>query len=756
MDATGLQLPLDTPTAFGNYAVSSYIGIGSYGYVYRVRQTEGLEYALKWLKPDADNEGRQRFENEIWALQQLDHPAIPKLIDQGEYLERPYYVMSLAKGSTLRSVHHEQLAQGGASAHMWVLTIVSTVLDALSHMHERGIFHRDVKDDNVIVTDDLDHISLVDLGFCRGVAQRPKGLSFWGVGAAKYSPLSKLRHPSSVHETHDVFAVGVLAYLLLTNLYPWDPLDEDVGKLKELMETKRVTPIHEINSLVPPEVWSLVAKLLLLDDDSRPRAAAARDESLALHARLATQGPYFSSGRALRYARVVRDPLWGDIRLTDDEWRILNTREFQRLRWIKQLGFSNLVYSGAEHSRMSHALGTVFVVERIIKNIEDRTGIRVDAEKRLLARSFALTHDIAHISFGHTLEDELSFYTRHDKNYDRFERLCLSADSEFGSLLKETSIGRQTLNQLNPLEKDKHSSEISELVEGSTGADVLDYIDRDSYFCGLDHRVDSALFRRYTLTDTLPGMASQPHLLSLIYGAHGIRLDAEFALETVLVERFALFLKIYTHPAKIAAGAMLGKAVYEAIRGRKPKFLESELERMGDIELLLRLRESGRTLCDDLASRLLNRRLFKAAFRARALKLDQINMTSYRSRLEQFESKNYLTPVGRRKAEIEIARKIAGVRSKDLIVYISPRAPGLQKVTHYIETAQGRRETYDEVHEPYDRIVKRHLRLWNVYVFVPDTMPQREFNAVGDIAQNYFMLSNEIEMNRRQGILGID
>jgi serine/threonine protein kinase len=324
MDQTSEPLPENVPSAFGDYKVSSYISHGSYGHVFRVFRNNDVEFALKWLRSDAEQQGAYRFENEIWALDKLDHRAIPKLIDRGEHDGRPYFVMSLANGTSLRSIYNEQFKQSGASASLWVLAIAVEVLDALAHMHSRGVFHRDVKDDNIIVTDSLSQISLIDLGFCRREPQPSSDFaSFWNVGAARYSPPSKLIDPSSPHETHDIFAVGVVAYLLLTNRYPWDvEPGESFGKLRELMRRTRPTLVHEINGLVDRRISVLIDRLLVIGDDERPSAVAARDEIVELQGILAQEGPtpLLTYGRATRYPHVARDAIHGDIRLTDYEW----------------------------------------------------------------------------------------------------------------------------------------------------------------------------------------------------------------------------------------------------------------------------------------------------------------------------------------------------------------------------------------------------------------------------------------------------
>lgn len=282
---------------------------------------------------------------------------------------------------------------------------------------------------------------------------------------------------------------------------------------------------------------------------------------------------------------------------------------------------------------------------------------------------------------------------------------------------------------------------------------MLDYIDRDAYFCGLDHRVDTAIFRRYRVIAPPSGAPDERHIAARLYGTHGVRLDAEFALESILLERFALFLKVYTHPAKTAAGAMLGKAIAHAIRGGdKPEFDEPALEWMGDNELLARLRSSRRQLCREMAELLAARQLFKPAFRAPALPTEERDMKQYYVRLQQFRDIGLLDPEGRTSAENTLAKK-GSMKSSEVIVYCAPKAPGLQKVRHYVEDQPGRTEVRGDVHRPYLRTLNRHLGLWTVYVFTSARRGDPARDRIGEAAETLFGMRNQIATNRRQEIL---
>ena len=739
------------PSTLGKYQVAEYLGRGSFGDVYRVHDESGDEYALKWLQAGVGYQGTARFKNEVWALSNLDHPVIPQILDQGEWEGRPWYVMTLARGTPLRDVYKKQVEERGTSSEFRVLTIAVNVLDALAHMHDRAIFHRDVKDDNIMATDSVSHVTLIDFGFCEGRGQPEDAGTFWPVGAARYSPPSKLLHPKKTHPTHDVFAVGVVGYLLLTNEYPWSvPASEDFGDLRELMLSKPPVLIEEIRPPISKEVSSFFTKLLDIDDDRRPSASEARDEAKEILLSLANKlaPPAITHGRRIVFPRVMRDPLHGDIRMTEFEWQILKSKEFQRLRRIKQLGFTHLVYTGAEHTRMSHTVGTVHIADKILRGIEDIAGQSVATEQRLMARTYALIHDITHIAYGHTLEDELGFYKRHDINERRIIRLLLSDKSEIGNLLRSTEYARSALAHLDPASTVVRHTHIKNLVDGHMGADVLDYIDRDAYFCGLDHGVDSAIYRRYKLVPVKQADLYQQRIVTKLFGAHGLRHDAEYSLEYVLLERFALFLKVYTHPAKVAAGAMLGKALAEAIyRGKNSDIDEPTLEWMGDTELLLLMRDSRRRLCSNLSKMLMQRNLYVPAYRASALSREERSIDKYLARAEQFREKGVLSPQSRMDIERDLAKR-SRLKPPEVIVYCPESPPGIQKVRQYVEEFPGATVVRDEL--TYHDVRERHLGLWKVYVFGAPSLEKKALQRLGEVAEEFFGPKNELETDRQQ------
>ena len=137
---------------------------------------------------------------------------------------------------------------------------------------------------------------------------------------------------------------------------------------------------------------------------------------------------------------VVRDPVHGDVYLTHEELRLLDTREMQRLRGVKQLGSAYLVFPGAMHTRFDHSIGTLHLAQRMIEAINrsfeqsPRDCLGVSEEEARVIRVAALVHDVTHIPFGHNVEDQAGLMHRHDSAY-RFERM-LGATTDLGRVLR--------------------------------------------------------------------------------------------------------------------------------------------------------------------------------------------------------------------------------------------------------------------------------------------------------------------------------
>src|SRR3954471_435009 len=129
--------------------------------------------------------------------------------------------------------------------------------------------------------------------------------------------------------------------------------------------------------------------------------------------------------------KVIRDPLWNNIRVEPLALQLIDTPAFQRLRYVRQLGLAFLVYPGASHSRFEHALGTYALARRALGLLEERGDLRDLGDAPCTdVRIAALLHDIGHYPFSHALEE---IGALHHEEVAR----PLICDGEIGRILRD-------------------------------------------------------------------------------------------------------------------------------------------------------------------------------------------------------------------------------------------------------------------------------------------------------------------------------
>jgi HD superfamily phosphohydrolase len=746
----------EPPESVAGYTVHERVGRGDFSPVYRVTDAAGTEFAMKFS--DGSSRSTERLSIEAHALKRLDHPAIPKFVAAGKLSEGtpqewPYLVMTLAKGKNLATEVKARSEAGAVHGDVEAMRVLRGLLDGLAYLHELGLVHRDIKDANIVrsPSDDVP-VVIVDFGFAKEDGKSDTRLddSFFRAGATRYSPPEKIENSGTAIASHDVFASGVIAYRLLTSQWPWSvPPTADQGEYRRALESPAV-PVRDLNSRVHARVSGFVMQLLELDDSRRMSSREALEAADELLDRLRKEGPASRERFRTRInlSEVWRDPVYGDVRMTKFEWSVLDTREMQRLRKLKQLGLTNLVFAGAEHTRLAHAIGCVHRVEQILRSIEDIEGITADPETRLIARLYALIHDVPHVAYGHTIEDELGLFERHDQNLARIDRLLLSGASELGTTLERDEIGIAVRSLFSSDATIHQRSSVIELVTGSTGADVLDYIDRDAFYCGLDERIDSAIFRQFRFEGS-----EEQRLFSLIHGKYGIRLDREHAVESVLNVRYAMYMKVYTHNRKAAASALLGKSLGAALHppSGRPDFTEADYEWMPDEIVLDRLGRSRKTAASVPASRLQGRHLPKAVFRGIILTDDDVTDGQFQEWHSRLKSEGVFEPAQRQRLEAELARS-AGLDPSDVMLYCPPKAPGYQRIRHRVAAGPGAPTPINPATGPYYRLGVKHLRLWEAWAFSSDPDPMKCAHLAGEVSER-FGLENKIALHRRAGRL---
>ena len=307
--------------------------------------------------------------------------------------------------------------------------------------------------------------------------------------------------------------------------------------------------------------------------------------------------------------KLIHDSVHGTIRLKDWMVEIIDTPEFQRLRRIKQLGFANLVYPGANHTRFEHSIGTAFVAERIA------------GDEEIIAS--ALIHDLGHTPFSHSGEAVLRRYVgiRHEDLKE------IVRESEVRDVLERNGFSwKKVVEKAN-------KPPVSSVID----ADRIDYLLRDAHYTGVAYGIVD--FDRLVEKISYDGD-------EVYVDISGVR-----AVESFLISRYLMYSAVYHHHVCRIARRMFEKALEWMIE--RDLLNARDLVKMDDHDVFSIMRNSE-GFPREIGERLSMRRLYKRALYAG---IEEVGVN--------------LSRINQRKAEIEIA-EMAGVDDGKVIVDILP------------------------------------------------------------------------------------
>ncbi|MCC7365938.1 MAG: hypothetical protein IT303_16360 [Dehalococcoidia bacterium] len=490
----------------------------------------------------------------------------------------------------------------------------------------------------------------------------------------------------------------------------------------------------------------------------------------------------------------ITDPVHGKIYVNRLERAIIDSPPIQRLRRIRQLGMAHLVYPGATHTRFSHVLGTLRAAQDLLDAaVEHANGPdavpdlfqtlapldreRCIAEATVLARLGGLLHDISHVPFGHTVEDDLRLLEPHDSNGPRFERFWGQLSGEV-----RAAISDELLAELRHLILSKEVSQtasrypfVADIVGNTICADLLDYVRRDHHYTGLPLSIGMQFLDDFFVSgNDVANPEHQERMVIQTVRDGRERRDTISELLKIVRYRYEDDERVLVHHAKLAADAMLGKLIQlwadelwveRAIVGNpslatepsdniddfKQRAAETsgadfvasttekvtlELEeqfcRYGDDGLLERLSEFNRArmlpsrrahAIARLGQGLLDRELYKLAARS-----DQESRPNRDSLY-----KRYRDPMSRRELEEGAARYAELTHRSHVVVWIPNPKMRMKSVAVLVGDGQGFISTLHDQETARGRqtaqaIYASHEQLWAVSVYVhPDvTEEQRQ------------------------------
>ena len=299
---------------------------------------------------------------------------------------------------------------------------------------------------------------------------------------------------------------------------------------------------------------------------------------------------------------ILRDPVWNNIRVDELTLKLVDTEVFQRLRYVRQLGWTYLVYPGATHSRFEHALGTHHLSRRTLALLcEAENSTAISEAEQSIVRSAALLHDVGHYPFSHALEEIGALH------HEDVARPLITQGSV--AALLSSHLGEDAPAKIFDLIRGRSKSALQGLISGSLDLDKIEYLKRDAFMCGVPYGeidVDRLTNSLVLVDDPETGQRSI-----------GVQEKALSALESLLFAKYQMYRNVYWHHAVRGATAMYKRLVEDAVKAGVVNV--QSLARHTDEGLMHLLESESPT---PLLAALKGRKLYKRAAEWPAAELD--------------------------------------------------------------------------------------------------------------------------------------
>lgn len=620
------------------------VDAGGYGMVIKAQDQlaspshEKIFRAVKLLKPEyvKSRKVAKDFLGEINILAHLGHPNITRIVDWGyanykkkendTYHKLPFYVMEWIECADLQKVLDSKVV---ITPEFFEL-LVDQVLSVLSVFQgqEEPLLHLDIKPDNILVVDgkivssqpqtlnenvilrDNVHFLLTDFGKAKLIDSdyikeenkfdTPGGGIFEYVHPILRKYLRKGNVPKDLFiemgREFDLYSFGIVLNSLIKRIHQtekelldssWNYFIKDICWWKDEDKNNKPLPLHRYHSAIEARK---TAKHLI-----SPYKSIAKDitwyseEQIPL---LRLQGQM-----TIPFPTLIR--------------RIVDTHEFQRLRNISQLAFTDLIFPSATHTRFAHSIGAYNYARQHIEHLKKQPlFLYLFTEKDIMATLLmALLHDIGHYPFAHYIEEMagIDVHIRHElfsEKYltgelDYLEQLkrgikffgplipkissfCLGKLSKqsVGDIITESGL----LENISRIQEGKgYYSILRSIVNGPLDCDKLDYLIRDGQSSGVPY-ADSVDVERFMSSITI-------NTEILPEADLAITAKGRSAVESLLTARYNLFTEVYWHKTCRAASAMVKEAFWLANHNFSIDEFTSASVVLGDKEFILWLSE---------------------------------------------------------------------------------------------------------------------------------------------------------------------
>ena len=530
------------------YGIIKELGSGEQGYVYEIKNSFEVSFALKIVKINSE-EQYNNFVREIGLIKNIKHKNIVKIfmagkaiLQDGKWLlfddfstvsDHCFYLMEYIKGKNLKDLFNKPHNY----EHVRLFeSLIHQVSKAISFYRQQDIVHKDIKKENIIYSSTDDNFIIVDFGFAHKSSEQPDKNTI-----PRREILDVASLMSQVYDKHDM---GQFSRLLL-NIYSeikdlYTNSEQREGIEKVLQKARSETLDHRYSNM--DEFLDQVSVFLHYGNNWKLKIKS---------------GQCLTSNGFGCFTAKIRIPVYGSIQCTDEVLEIVNTKEFQRLRGVRQLGPTIFVYPGANHTRFEHSLGVYYLSLRFLEKLSDNKDFIFnyatnDSFFKMCVLS-ALLHDIGHYPYSHWIEeiDKFPNGVLIKKHEDRAVDVIKS--SNINSLIvNKWYIGVDDVGRIIKSEHANHllNSVLSSIID----VDKLDYLIRDSVHCGVDYGKGIDLDR---LIDSI---TLDPNSKTLCFSDKGTS-----SMLSVLSIRNIMYQDVYWHKTVRSCEAMFKRVFYEYI-----------------------------------------------------------------------------------------------------------------------------------------------------------------------------------------------
>ena len=250
------------------------------------------------------------------------------------------------------------------------------------------------------------------------------------------------------------------------------------------------------------------------------------------------------------HQRIIRDPIHGDIYLTPEVRTLIDTKTFQRLRYVSQLATCHFAFPSATHTRFSHSVGAYHLASNLVQRLNEiYPGLMSELDQKLVCYG-ALLHDIGHPPFSHMLETPEVFAT-YASHESWGKRLLLDESCDLYPVMK-TLVGEEGVKRLiDIMECNVELPALHEMVSSQLDVDRLDYLVRDQHFTGVEvGGFDTRrLFRSVRIRDD---------------GRLAISRDGLPIVEAYLITRWHMYYQVYFHRISVLTQVYITRALQRA------------------------------------------------------------------------------------------------------------------------------------------------------------------------------------------------